>query len=237
MIWFGPAIRNRVAPSLRVPEGEESTRMERALRTVATYAPHLTGDALVEALAQTGWVDGAMARRLLPAFSRFDADRHFAESLRRLSFRGEAAGEVFQVAIHRAVSDLFGAAEAGRLGEEAAVRFRAGDREGVLLAYPEVSFTPGRGIRAALPQVMEEMPDTVVVVARNFRQGAAEQLASLLGREIPATLLSLNLLLGVRAITLRYQPSPERVMDLLGSGGLLRSSDIAVLGNRSPAAV
>ena len=45
----------------------------------------------------------------------------------------------------------------------------------------------------------------------------------------------MNLLLGIRAMALRYQPSPGRVIDLLGSGRPLRSADIARLGDRAVA--
>jgi hypothetical protein len=72
-----------------------------------------------------------------------------------------------------------------------------------------------------------------VIVARNFAEGAEAQLRSVLDRsELPGTLVTVNLLLGMRAIALKYQPSPDRVIDLLGAGGALRSRDIAALGDR-----
>ena len=49
---------------------------------------------------------------------------------------------------------------------------------------------------------------------------------------MPGTLVTVNLLLGIRAISLRYQPSPTRVIALLGYGRPLRSADIARLGDR-----
>jgi hypothetical protein len=77
------------------------------------------------------------------------------------------------------------------------------------------------------------MPDALVVVARNFAESTAAQFASLLDRTgVPGTLLSVNLLLGMRATALRYQPGAERVLELLGVGRPLRSADIATLGNR-----
>jgi hypothetical protein len=50
---------------------------------------------------------------------------------------------------------------------------------------------------------------------------------------VPGTLVTVNLLLGIRATTLRYQPGAERVIELLGSGRPLRSRDVAVLGERN----
>jgi hypothetical protein len=59
-------------------------------------------------------------------------------------------------------------------------------------------------------------------------------LAGILNRPgIPGTLLTLNLLLGIRATTLRFQPHSRRVVELLAQGGVLRSADIARLGDRA----
>jgi hypothetical protein len=44
--------------------------------------------------------------------------------------------------------------------------------------------------------------------------------------------VTVNLLLGIRAITLRYQPSVDRLIGVLGAGRPLRSADIARLGDR-----
>jgi hypothetical protein len=41
-----------------------------------------------------------------------------------------------------------------------------------------------------------------------------------------------NQLLGIRAITLKYQPNTERVVQLLSLGRPVRSADIAMLGER-----
>ena len=77
------------------------------------------------------------------------------------------------------------------------------------------------------------MPDTLLVVARNFDQHAADQLSGVLaGTGVPGTLVTVNLLLGIRAITLRYQPSVDRLIGVLGAGRPLRSADIARLGDR-----
>jgi hypothetical protein len=87
--------------------------------------------------------------------------------------------------------------------------------------------------REALLAAIEEMPDVVVVVARNFEKGASDQLQAILGRTgVPGTLVTLNLLLGIRATTLRYQPRLDRVVSVLAKGGTLRSADIAPLGDR-----
>jgi len=77
------------------------------------------------------------------------------------------------------------------------------------------------------------MPDALLVVARNFDPHAAAQLSGeLAGTGVPGTLVTLNLLLGIRAITLRYQPPVERVIGVLGAGRPLRSADVARLGDR-----
>ena len=207
--------------------------MERALRAVAAHAPHLSGDALLDAIAETGLIDRATAARLLPAFRGFDPDRCFAEELRRLSFRGVGVGEDFRTRVRRAVEDLVGEAELGQVGDEPAIRFRHNGAEGIMLAYPEVAWTIGGSVRPAIAAAIEEMPDALVIVARNFAEGTGPQFASLLDRTgVPGTLVSVNLLLGMRAVTLRYQPPAARVVDLLGAGRPLRSADVATLGNR-----
>ena len=53
------------------------------------------------------------------------------------------------------------------------------------------------------------------------------------GDEATRLAITVNLLLGMRASALRYQPGPDRVLQLLGAGRPLRSRDIAVLGDRS----
>lgn len=207
--------------------------MEQALRTVAAREPGLGGPALLDALADTGLVDRTTAARLLPTFRSFDPDRCFAEELRRLSFRGTGFADEFRFRILRAVEELTGEAQLGEVGPEPGIRFRHDGKEGVLLAYPEVAWSIGAPTRAAIGAAIEEMPDALVVVARNFAEGTAAQFASLLDRtEVPGTLLSVNLLLGMRATALRYQPGAERVVELLGAGRPLRSVDIATLGNR-----
>jgi hypothetical protein len=120
------------------------------------------------------------------------------------------------------------------IGPEPGVRFRNGDHEGVVLAYPEVAFGITGRTREAIDAAVGEMPDALVVVARNFDPHAADQLSGVLaGTGVRGTLVTLNLLLGIRAITLRYQPSPERVVGVLAAGGRLRSADIARLGDRA----
>lgn len=234
MIWFGNL--NRI---LATPEPEafgplsEHRRMLQALQSVAERAPQLSGDALVDALAATGWVDRATAQRLLPTFVHFDPDRHFSEYLRSLSFRGRSAAAEFREGVRCVFQELTGDVSVGELGPEPAVRFRTGDREGVVLAHPEVSFSIGGRTRDAVVAAVEEMPDALVVVARNFDRGTADQLSGILARTgVPGTLVTVNLLLGLRAMKLRYRPAEERVVRLLGAGRPLRSCDIAVLGER-----
>jgi hypothetical protein len=237
MIWFAPTYRSLLDPHALPRQRDAHGCMLRALQIVAEVAPQLQGNELVQALAETGWVDAETARRLLPTFRDFDADRHFGEHLRRLSFRGVGAEEPFRHGVGRAFADLLGSVEEDRLGEEPALRVRDGERESLVLAYPEVGFTFGPRTRAALRAAVERFPDAVVVVARNFQPSAAEQLrAELDHAELPGTLVTVNLLLGMRAMTLRYQPGSRRVTELLARGGALRSRDIATLGDRLPAA-
>lgn len=234
MIWFGnlaQALRLPVPPEL--VHGGESARMEHALRAVAAYAPHLEGPALLDALAGTGWVDRATAARLLPCFRHFDADRFFSESLRSLSLKGPAVADDFRTRVGRVIEDLTGDARLDTVGPEGAVRFRLGDREGVVLAYPQVQFSLGGPSLQAVEAAVEEMPDALVIVARNFQEGTKGQLSSVLHRtEVPGTLVTVNLLLGMRATTLRYQPPRERVLGLLSLGRPIRTQDVAVLGDR-----
>lgn len=234
MIWFGNLPGLQLPPPVRgrVPLRERD-RMRSALEWVAARAPHLTGDELLDALAETGWIDRDAAARLLPEFRHFNPDRCFAEHMRRLSFRGLSAADDFRAGLRRIVEDLTGHVEDGSLGTEHAFRFRSGEQEGILLGYPEVSLSIGGNLRPSIAAAVDEMPDALVIVARNFQQGAAEQLASLLSRTgVPGTLITVNLLLGMRASTLRYQPPLERVLGLLGAGRPLRSADVAVLGER-----
>lgn len=234
MIWFGNL--NRILPS-PAPEAfgsrPEHERMQRALEWVAEQRPQLDGAALIDALADSGWVDRSTAARLLPAFRHFDPERHFSDHLRRLSFKGRSAAAEFRSGIRCILEDITGHAALDEGTHEPVVRFRSGVREGAVLAYPEVGFTISGDTRQAVEGLMEEMPDTLVIVARNFDRGAAAQLSGMLHRsEIPGTLVTVNLLLGVRAISLRYQPGPDRVIDLLAAGRPLRSADIARLGDR-----
>lgn len=234
MIWFG-----NLTPILgtRIPEGfgllSETARMQHALERAAERAPQLSGAALLDALEATGWVDRATAARLLPGFSHFDPDRHFADYLRRLSFRGRSVADEFRLGVRHVMEEVIGEGTIEEIGPEPGVRFRRGDYEGVLLAYPEVSFAIGGRTREAIDAAVAEMPDTLLVVARNFDPHASAQLSGLLaGTGVRGTLLTLNLLLGIRAIALRYQPSLERVAGVLGAGRPLRSADIACLGDR-----
>jgi|GEM_PF-972827 len=234
MIWFGNL--NRILPGDEAASYgplPEHVRMRRALEWVAVRAPQLEGAALLDALSASGWIDRASAKRLIPEFGHFDPDRHFADNLRRLSFKGQLAADEFRRGIGCIVTELIGDATEGAVGPEAAIRFRRGDREGIVLAHPEVSFTVAGKTREAVEAAVEEMPDSIVLVARNFDRATADQLSSLLSRtEVPGTLITLNLLLGLRATALRYQPCIERVIDLLGVGRPVRSVDLALLGNR-----
>ena len=234
MIWFGNLERFVASP---LPEtfavASETARMQLALERVAESAPSLYGRPLVEALASTGYVDRATAVRLLPTFRHFDADRHFGEYMRRLSFRGSSAAEEFRTGVRCVVEEITGDGMLDRVGPEPCVRFSSGPYQGVVLAQPEVAFSIGGRTRDAVAAAVEEMPDVLVIVARNFEPTAPLQLTSLLSRTgVPGTLLTVNLLLGLRATALRYQPGPRRVVELLATGGALRSADLARLGDR-----
>lgn len=232
MIWFGNLNRILATPD---PEAfgpmPEDRRMLHALRVVAEHAPQLSGGALIEALEATGWVDGDTARRLLPTFVHFDPDRHFADYVRSLSFRGRGAEDPFREGIRCIFEELVGGTTLAENGTEPVINFASGPLEGAVLAHPEVSFTINGATREAVLAAAEELPDAIVIVARNFEKGAAAQLAGLLaGSEVPGTLVTVNLLLGIRAMALRYQPGTERVVRLLAAGRPLRSTDIASLG-------
>jgi hypothetical protein len=233
MIWFG-----NLAHALRIPvpalaAGDEGQRMEAALRAVAAYAPHLEGDALLDALADTGLVDRRVAARLLPCYRHFDADRWFAESLRSLSLKGPLVADEFRGRVGRVMEDLTGNARVDEVGEEGAVRFSRGEREGIVLAYPAVQFSLGGPALKAVEAAVEEMPDALVIVARNFQDAAGAQLAGVLSRSgVPGTLVTVNLLLGMRAMALKYQPSPDAVVDLLSVGRPIRTQDVARLADR-----
>jgi hypothetical protein len=237
MIWFGNlgkvVVRPPVAPE-GVKLGRDETRMQIALERVAEVNPGLYGARLIDALAETGWVDKATAERLLPQFRHFDPDRHFAEYLRRLSFRGQLAAEEFRTGVRCIVEEITGHGMIDQVGPEPCVRFAAGSYEGVVLAQPEVAFTIAGKTRDAIAAAVEEMPDVVVVVARNFDRSTGEQLAGILERTgIPGTLVTINLLLGIRATALRYQPRVGTVIELLATGGTLRSAHVAKLGDRA----
>lgn len=232
MIWFGNLARALRIPVPALVAGEgEGARMEAALRTVAAFAPQLEGDALLDALAATGMVDRKTAARLLPCYRHFDADRWFAESLRSLSLKGPLVADEFRGRVGRVVQDLTGDARLGEVGPEGGVRFARGEREGIVLAYPTVQFSLGGPALKAVEAAVEEMPDALVIVARNFQDTAGAQLAGVLSRSgVPGTLVTVNLLLGIRAMALKYQPSPDRVVDLLSLGRPLRTQDVARLG-------
>lgn len=235
MIWFGNLSRvfRLPLPQPMLAAGDDNTRMEQALRSVASYAPHLEGDELLDALAATGWVDRDTAARLLPCFRHFDRDRWFAESLRSLSLKGPTVAEEFRSRVGRVVEDLTGNARVEEVGPEEAVRFTLGDREGIVLAYPAVQLTIGGNAAKAIEAAVEEMPDALVIVARNFQDNTVAQLRAMLDRtEVPGTLVTVNLLLGLRATALRYQPPKERVVDLFSLGRPLRTQDVARLGDR-----
>lgn len=235
MIWFGDVQRILPAPAAAALTGATPReRMRQALEWVAARAPYLTGDSLIEALASTELVDEPTARRLLPEFRHFDPDRHFSDQLRRLSFRGRTAADDFRLRVRSVVSELTGTGSIGPVGPDEGVRFRcsAEDLQGVVLPYPEVNFSIGGTVQQAVLAAAEEMPDALILVARNFDKHAAAQLSALLHqREVPGTLITVNLLLGIRAMTLRYQPQPQRIFEVLGAGRPLRSADIAVLGD------
>jgi hypothetical protein len=234
MIWFG-RLDNLIVSD--VPESfgflSETVRMRRALERVAETAPQLSGPALLDALGATGWVDRATAARLLPTFTHFDPDRHFGEYMRRLSFRGRPAADEFRRGVRQVVEELVGSGEEREVGPERGIRFECATYEGLFLAYPEVSFGIAGPTRTAIEAAVEEMPDALVVVAKNFDPHAADQLSNILSRTgVPGTLMTVNLLLGIRAITLRYQPSVDRLVSVLAAGRPLRSADVARLGDR-----
>lgn len=235
MIWFAKDVRVRLFPASLTPApADDNARMEHALRAVAERCPHLAGDALVDALAGTGLVDRDTASRLLPHFRHFDPDRIFADGVRTLSFRGPSAADEFRARIARVVADLTGDARLGPVGPDEAVRFQQGQRQGIVLAYPQVAFTVGGRVLDTVRAAVEEMPDALVIVARNFHDSTRDQLRAILDRsEVPGTLVTVNLLLGLRAMALRHQPDAGRVIDLLGAGRPLRTQDVALLGNRN----
>jgi hypothetical protein len=234
MIWFGNLSHALRLPLPAIAAGsDEGQRMEAALRSVAAHAPHLEGDALLDALADTGFVDRRVAARLLPCYRHFDADRWFAESLRSLSLKGPLVADEFRGRVGRVMEDLTGDARIGEVGPEGAVRFSRGAREGIVLAYPAVQFSLGGAALEAVRAAVQEMPDALVVVARNFQDTAGAQLAGILSRSgVPGTLVTVNLLLGMRAMALKYQPSPDRVVDLLSVGRPIRTQDVARLADR-----
>lgn len=234
MIWFGNLEHHIAGP---LPDGfgmaSETVRMQRALERVAEIAPGLEGHALVNALSMTGFVDQATARRLLPTFQHFDPDRHFSEYLRRLSFRGRPAADEFRTGVRCLVEEITGNGALDQVGTEPCIRFASHGFEGIVLAQPEVGFTIAGRTRDAIHASIDEMPDAVVVVARNFERGTADQLSSILSRTgVPGTLVTVNLMLGIRASVLRYQPGVDRIAGVLATGGMLRSADIACLGDR-----
>jgi hypothetical protein len=234
MIWFGNLSHAlRIALPTPAAPADEGQRMEAALRSVASYAPHLEGDALLDALAETGLVERRAAARLLPCYRHFDADRWFAESLRSLSLKGPLVADEFRGRVGRVMEDLTGSARIDEVGSEGAVRFTRGQREGIVLAYPAVQFSIGGPALKAVEAAMAEMPDALVIIARNFQDTAGAQLAGVLSRSgVPGTLVTVNLLLGLRAMALKYQPSPERVVDLLSVGRPIRTQDVALLADR-----
>jgi hypothetical protein len=178
-------------------------------------------------------VERRTAARLLPCYRHFDADRWFAESLRSLSLKGPLVADEFRGRVGRVMEDLTGNARLDEVGPEGAVRFTRGAREGIVLAYPAVQFTLGGPALKAVEAAVEEMPDALVIVARNFQDTAGAQLAGVLSRTgVPGTLVTVNLLLGLRAMALKYQPSPDQVVDLLSVGRPIRTQDVARLADR-----
>jgi hypothetical protein len=233
MIWFGNVDRLVAHPDAEsLSFASEARRMQTALERVAEQSPGLWGPALLDALAATGWVDRATAERLFPQFRHFDSDRHFAAHMRRLSFRGPSAIDEFRAGVCCVIGEIAGNATIDRIGPEHCVRFAPESFEGVVLAHPEVNFTITGRSRDAISAAVEEAPDVIVVVARNFDTTTSVHLRSLLERTgVPGTLVTVNQLRGIRATALRYQPTPGRIVDLLARGGILRSADIARLAD------
>ncbi len=239
MIWFG----NLERILLGTEPGQdfqysESRRMQLALERVAEVRPDLGGADLLDALAATGWVDRPAAERLLPHFRHFDPDLHFSDHIRQLSFRGNAAGEDFRNGIHQVVREITGNAARADLAGTGAVAFTEGDRQGLVLPFPEVGLTISGRTRTAVAAAAEQVPDALVLVARTFHPAATDQLRDALRRtDVPGTLVSVNLLLGIRGFAIRYQPPAHRIVDLLAHGGALRSAQVATLGERRAAGV
>lgn len=234
MIWFGNLERLFIGPvPAGLPGAAEDKRMQFALERVAEVAPGLTGEPLIQALESTGWVDRRTAERLLPTFCHFDPDQHFCEYLRRLSFRGKGVESEFRAGIRCILQEITGNGTIVERQPDAWLRFAVGDKEGIVLAQPEVGFTVSGRTRETVLAAVEEMPDALILVARTFDRAAAEQLSGILYRTgVPGTLITVNLLLGIRATVLRYGASASKVIELLGRGGTLRSADIAPLGER-----
>ena len=100
-----------------------------------------------------------------------------------------------------------------------------------------MQFSLGGPALKTVEAAVEEMLDTLLIVARNFQDAAGAQLSGVLSRSgVPGTLVTVNLLLGIRAMALKYQPSPERVVDLLSVGRPIRTQDVARLADRPKAA-
>ena len=187
----------------------------RAWELVAARQPDLDGEALLEALAATGWVDRRTAARIVPTLADFDPFTHFARSLRRLGWRGRRATPAFRRAVVTLFRGLPGAAVTeGRRWLEA---------YGMpVLAYAEVGWSPGRPPGEELTAAAAAGL-AVVVVATSFDD------ESLRRAPVPLTALTTNRLLGMAAVIRHYRPEPAAVRALLERGGWVTSSDVARL--------
>ena len=189
MIWFGNL--NRILPQ---PDPAafgplpERARMLRALKWVAERAPHLTGSSLLDALAGTGWVDRGHRAS--------DSCRSSATSTPTATSPIPSAGSPFAAdppprssaaASGCVMEEVTGDGDDGRGGTGAGDPLpHRGSARGSSSPTPRCPSPSRAGRATAVEAAVEEMPDVLVVVARNFERSTAAQLAAVLERtEVP----------------------------------------------------
>lgn len=211
MILFRVAVDRQAARSASPVE-----RVLRAWERVAERDPDLEGDALLDALTATGWVDRRTAARIVPTLGDFDPFVPFARSVRRLGWRGRPATAAFRAAVATLLRGLPGAAVRARESWLEAYELP-------VLAYPEVGWAPVGPARDELDRAAAA-GTPVVVVATSFEHATPQG-----PRAIPLTMLTTNRLLGMAAVIRRYRPDPAAVRRLLARGGRIASAEVARL--------